>query len=274
MGKFFVYKHTNNITKKSYIGFTSKTVEQRWQAHIWDARSGKGVNSKFPKAIRKYGEFCWDTETLAVFDNQSDALKHEKIMVERHDTMNNGYNTIEGGRYSPTGLKMDSSFGVAVSNRQRGKDNPCYDRKYSKKERLIQSEKMKVWHKNNIHPRKGSKASVYTRKKMSDAHKGEKNSFFGKTHSKETKKLMSERNPVLGLWGWMNPCTRKNTEAMDIYARAKEYYSWWVDVNKGADVMCRVFKEKRRKPHLNMIEKFKLGWNPNECEKWLGEYGE
>jgi hypothetical protein len=44
-------------------------------------------------------------------------------------------------------------------------------------------------HLSNIN--KGTRASLETRKKNSDAHRGELNHFFGKTHTDETKKKIS-----------------------------------------------------------------------------------
>jgi hypothetical protein len=45
-------------------------------------------------------------------------------------------------------------------------------------------------HLSNIN--KGNRPSLESRKKNSDAHKGEQNHFFGKTHTLESKKKMSE----------------------------------------------------------------------------------
>src|ERR1035437_1188595 len=40
----------------------------------------------------------------------------------------------------------------------------------------------------------GNKASIETRKKMSDAHRGNKNHFYGKHHTEETKKILRKVN--------------------------------------------------------------------------------
>lgn len=54
----FLYKITNIITNKSYIGWTGKTVEGRWATHKTDALKNKD-NRKFYNSIRKYGIDCW-----------------------------------------------------------------------------------------------------------------------------------------------------------------------------------------------------------------------
>lgn len=73
---------------------------------------------------------------------------------------------------------------------------PRYGKHYihSEETRKLLSEKIKEWHRTHPHPKGmlGKKASAETKKKMSEAHKGEKNSFYGKKHTEETKRKMSE----------------------------------------------------------------------------------
>ena len=49
--KFVVYKVTNILTGKSYIGKTVNGLEKRWKSHISDAIKNK---TDFHSAIRKY----------------------------------------------------------------------------------------------------------------------------------------------------------------------------------------------------------------------------
>ena len=37
----YIYKITNKINQKIYIGQTSKTLEQRWREHKYDCKKGK-----------------------------------------------------------------------------------------------------------------------------------------------------------------------------------------------------------------------------------------
>lgn len=53
----FVYKITNNINNKSYIGWTSKVADNRWEQHKFYAFN-KISNSKFPNAIKKRHVHC------------------------------------------------------------------------------------------------------------------------------------------------------------------------------------------------------------------------
>ena len=59
----FVYKIQNIVNNKSYIGWTSKTVDFRWGEHKKDALKFRD-NRKFYNAIRKYGTNSWNVTTL------------------------------------------------------------------------------------------------------------------------------------------------------------------------------------------------------------------
>ena len=51
---YLIYKITNNINNKNYIGLTSKTAEERFAQHI-DCAVYHKDNFIFHQALRKYG---------------------------------------------------------------------------------------------------------------------------------------------------------------------------------------------------------------------------
>lgn len=97
---FIVYKHTNLINGKAYIGWTSFSQEKRWNDHCYSATNkSKYV---FHKAIRKYGTSCWIHEILETHDIQECAKLAEIRLIKKHQTYiidypNNGYNMTSGG---------------------------------------------------------------------------------------------------------------------------------------------------------------------------------
>jgi len=94
--KFIIYKHTNCITNKSYIGYTSSTITKRFNKHIQDAK--RGSNYYFHRAIRKYGETCWVSEILCETSSLKTAHRLEIEMIEKHNTFGRrGYNMTSGG---------------------------------------------------------------------------------------------------------------------------------------------------------------------------------
>lgn len=92
---YYIYKHTLN--GKSYIGYTSATIEKRLERHITDAERGKPYH--FHCAIRKYGSENIITECLEQIDSDNKAIasEREKYWIAYYDTVNSGYNMTEGG---------------------------------------------------------------------------------------------------------------------------------------------------------------------------------
>ena len=91
--EYIVYMHKNLMNNKVYIGLTCQyPPEERW-------RSGLGYKdqSKFFGAIQKYG---WDGfEHIILYDKltQEEAYKLEIELIEKYDSINNGYNIQSGG---------------------------------------------------------------------------------------------------------------------------------------------------------------------------------
>lgn len=97
---YTIYKHTNTITNKSYIGLTKYTVEKRFNRHKKDAfryRYGKLPNSAFYNAIRKYGTDCWASEILEENLSYEEANIQEQYYIKHFNTYANGYNSTIGG---------------------------------------------------------------------------------------------------------------------------------------------------------------------------------
>lgn len=85
----YMHKFPNN---KVYIGLTKQSIEQRW------GMNGCGYKRQpVYDAIQQYG---WDNiEHIIVRDNLTylEAQELEKALIEQHDSIDNGYNTVKGG---------------------------------------------------------------------------------------------------------------------------------------------------------------------------------
>ena len=93
---YCVYRHTNKLNNKKYVGITSKQdVSERWQKG-----SGYFNNKHFYNAIKKYG---WDTgfthEILAENLQAAEAKQLEIALIAKYDLTNPdfGYNKSKGG---------------------------------------------------------------------------------------------------------------------------------------------------------------------------------
>jgi group I intron endonuclease len=91
----FIYKITNNINEKFYIGFTSqKNVKWRFNQHLSTARSKKKNNQPIIRAIRKYGEENFSFEILLEGGEDFLLKKEEPRLIEE---LKPEYNATFGG---------------------------------------------------------------------------------------------------------------------------------------------------------------------------------
>jgi group I intron endonuclease len=94
-----IYRCTNTINGKSYVGFTSGDLEKRIREHKCEA--GRGSTFMIHKAMRKYGfdNFIW--EVLEESDNSEFALNTlEEFYIRKFKTHHTeeGYNMTFGGQ--------------------------------------------------------------------------------------------------------------------------------------------------------------------------------
>jgi group I intron endonuclease len=93
----YIYKITNLINKKVYIGQTvQETVEKRWNLHKHLAKRNKGCTA-LKKAFNKYGVDNFKFEVLIIcFDE--DCIIYEKYYIKKYNSLApSGYNISEGG---------------------------------------------------------------------------------------------------------------------------------------------------------------------------------
>ena len=90
---FTVYKITNNINNKCYIG-SSIRVDKRWKQHINASKNPNSPQYNYPlyKAFRKYGVDNFSFEVLKNdFESIIEMESYEKEMIEQHDATNKNY---------------------------------------------------------------------------------------------------------------------------------------------------------------------------------------
>lgn len=93
-GTWKVYAHQNRTNGKLYIGITSLPLRKRFES------SGTGYkrhNVKFWRAIQKYGWNNFDHILIADNLTESEANNMEALLIEKLDTIKNGYNCRGGG---------------------------------------------------------------------------------------------------------------------------------------------------------------------------------
>jgi group I intron endonuclease len=179
-----VYKITNTVNGKSYIGATEKTLEERWSGHV-KAAMVKNLNFMLSKAIRKYGPEAFIREVLEEHPDRKytfDVLE-PKYILEHNTFGDNGYNMTggsEGGighkHTEETKQKIRESL---VANFKSKPPKPPKIKEIKPRKPLSekQRESLRLSHL-------GRKLSEETKKKIS-------NSLKGKKLSEETKEKIS-----------------------------------------------------------------------------------
>jgi group I intron endonuclease len=86
-----IYRITNKVNGKFYIGKTTKPVEQRFKTHIYNS---KKQNTYLYRAMRKYGSNQFIVEQLEIINNKQDLDIREKYWIEK---LSPHYNMTAGG---------------------------------------------------------------------------------------------------------------------------------------------------------------------------------
>lgn len=91
-----LYKLTNEINGKSYIGKTYDTLENRIIGHLYDAKKDRCKNRPIYRAINKYGAEKFLVTVLGYFSEE--ILEEKEIeFIELYNTYKKGYNATLGG---------------------------------------------------------------------------------------------------------------------------------------------------------------------------------
>lgn len=122
---YTVYKITNRVNGKCYIGITSRTAEIRWEEHLSRARCGVR-NSRLYDAVRKYGEDSFDLQALATADTEDKVRALERFHILAAGSYDNGYNCNLGGAGF---LFFPAHIREKISAAQKGKIIPVEARR-------------------------------------------------------------------------------------------------------------------------------------------------
>jgi group I intron endonuclease len=183
----FIYKITNIITNKCYIGETKKNnPESRWKQHKNTIKNGVGCPA-LQSAVQKYGieHFIFDI-LLICFDE--DRFKYEIEYIKKYNSrVPNGYNILEGGAGGGFDGKRHSDETknkISENLKQKYINNPNLKNEMSERNKIIMnSENVK----NKIS--EGMKNSKKYQKNITDKKVGNFNNNF---HTEETKNKIRE----------------------------------------------------------------------------------
>lgn len=163
-----IYCIENLTTNKKYIG-QSIDIKDRWRRHISELNNNNHHNDYLQKAWNKYGEYDFEFYVLEYCDN-SDLNNKEIYYIDLYNTMDReyGYNLKSGGQ--------DHNYQCEeVRNKISEANKKIYQNSDLRKIRSIDA--LNQWSNPEI------KAKIV----------GKNNGMYGKHHTEEAKKKMSEK---------------------------------------------------------------------------------
>lgn len=92
-----VYKVTNQETGETYIGATTKSIEERKADHLQKANKRGG--GCFQEAIATYGPEAFSWEQIDTASSANELAQKEKDYILEYDSKKNGYNSDSGGGF-------------------------------------------------------------------------------------------------------------------------------------------------------------------------------
>jgi len=218
-----IYKATNNVNKKCYIGQTKFNIEIRKKQH-----SSNGF--LLHNAIRKYGidAFEWEViDDTCQSKEELDEMEYHYIKQYHSHISEYGYNMTWGGDgihgYKHT-EKSKKKMSESLKGRLSGKNNPMYG-KIGKLHPNFGKKLSKETKKKLSESLKGKKHTKKTRKKMSESHKGKNNINYGKTgdkhHSSKTYEITFPNGKKRIITGIKEFCRKNNLTPQSMCAVAK-----------------------------------------------------
>lgn len=92
----YIYKITNKINNKCYIGKTLKTIEERWKEHCKDYLRRSEEKRPLYSAMKKYGIKNFEIKEIEQC-SENIVNEREKYWIEYYGSFKNGYNATLGG---------------------------------------------------------------------------------------------------------------------------------------------------------------------------------
>lgn len=160
----FLYKITNAVNGKAYVGITRYSLGKRMAEHIRNAK--RNSNLLLPRAIRKHGVDSFHIESLATAESWEQLQQLERDAIARLGTTQKhvGYNMTTGGE-GIQGLAKTDEWRRAMSARFKG-------RKFTPEHRA----KLSLAHTGKLNPHKGVPLSYEAKRKLSATITGRKHS--------------------------------------------------------------------------------------------------
>lgn len=122
-----IYKISNSINSKVYIGQTIRPLEERLKRHFHDAITYPDSQIHFHRAIRKYGSGVFNIIKIDEANSLEELNQKEQYWIQYYNSISNGYNEALGGHggntYAGKTIEELSSIKQKISIKNTGKNN-------------------------------------------------------------------------------------------------------------------------------------------------------
>jgi group I intron endonuclease len=204
-----VYRISNSINEKLYIGKTIEDPIKYWKYHKSYCRNN--YKKVLYSAMRKYGIDKFKFHILEYIESDNieqlniRLFKLEKEYINKLNTIAPaGYNVTAGGQ-GLAGMEFSEEHRQKISNKLSG-------RKFSKTHRKNISKSAMGRTSPNKNKKLSKKHKENLSKSMQGKYDGKNNPFYGKKHDKQTRKLISKKLSDGRLNGENNPFYGKNIQ--------------------------------------------------------------
>jgi group I intron endonuclease len=154
-----IYKSTNKITGKIYIGQTTKSLEKRIKGHIKESKIDK--SRPFLLSIKKYGIDNFTFEVIDTTNNLDELNNKEIYWIDFYNSVSpNGYNVTGGGQGKKMvstnelgkriskGLQNSKKWQTLLNNEEFLKKRQTNFIGWYKGKKFTTEHKEKIWEKN------------------------------------------------------------------------------------------------------------------------------
>src|ERR1700759_523611 len=149
----YIYKLTNRVNGKCYIGQTERKPEERWKSHQSCARNGS--KKYIHTAMRHYGIEAFELEVICEVSHEMLNAEESKYIAQfKSNQKEFGYNLTSGGDH----WKKTPEQCAAISERMRGNRNAVGCKRSDE-------------HKRKIGESTRSRPGSFLGKKFTDEHK-------------------------------------------------------------------------------------------------------
>jgi group I intron endonuclease len=197
----WLYKLTNKVNGKSYVGTSVNPISNRMSRHRYSARNGWDQTMPITHAIAKYGFSAFIVKCLGKAKSHSELMKMEVRAIRRYKTrVPNGYNVTAGGM-GGIGRPMSAKTRAIFLKARIGK---------------------RAW---NFGIKTGPLSKEH-RKKLSKSHMGHKAWNLGIPHSPEHIKKLRGRKP----WNFgkkTGPISKKHKKEISATMKKVRALQFW-----------------------------------------------